>query len=128
MNRQTACGAVVQLTLDTITAVRQATALSGGAGLPELIHTVLRCPLQRHPADVDHQALVSELFARAPGDIWAAWAGQRQPHTLTEADYCTAENGPASLCLLVERHHGAHSWELAPPAPRQLTAAWGTAA
>ncbi|MFB6668510.1 hypothetical protein [Streptomyces parvus] len=120
--RLRACAAVVQLTSQSIAAVRRATAASSGAGLPELIHTVLRCPLQSHPATVDHQALVSELFGRSPGDIWASWAGCQQPHAYTEAAYCPAEDAPATLCLSVEQHPGAHSWQVDPLAPAHLTA------
>ncbi|MEU6618599.1 hypothetical protein [Streptomyces parvus] len=120
--RLRACAAAVQLTSQSIAAVRRATAASPGAGLPELIHTVLRCHLQTHPATEEHQALVSELFGRSPGDIWASWAGLQQPHAYTEAAYCPAEDGPATLCLSVEHHYGAHSWQVDPLAPAQLTA------
>ncbi|MGW1666192.1 hypothetical protein [Streptomyces microflavus] len=122
------CTAALHLTPESIATVRQVTAASSGAGLPELIHTVLRCPLQSHPATADHRALVSDLFGRAPGDIWASWTGLQQPHAYTEAAYCPAKDGPATLCLSIEQHPGAHSWQLAPLVPAQLTASCGVVA
>ncbi|MFI9041627.1 hypothetical protein [Streptomyces sp. NPDC053726] len=123
--RRIMCGATLHLTTHTKEDVRTAATLSRGAGVPELIYPTLRCTVETHPEDSAHWALASDLRLRSPGDIWATWTDHHQPHALIEAGYCTATGGADGVCLIIDGHHGGHSWELATPAGTTLRALTG---